>query len=68
MDEVEVEVVDAPVCELLFGNGLDLFGVVERVPELGDDEEVFAFYEPFFDGARDALPRFDFVAVVWEKS
>lgn len=65
VDEVQVEVVDAPVGELLAGDGLDLLGVVERVPELRGDEEVFALDEAFFDGAGDALAGFDFVAVVW---
>lgn len=32
VDEVEIEVVNAPVRELLAGNGLDLLGIVERVP------------------------------------
>jgi hypothetical protein len=33
VDQVEIEVVDAPVRELLARDWLDLFGVVERVPE-----------------------------------
>jgi hypothetical protein len=65
VDEVEVEVVDAPVRELLLGDGLDLLGVVERVPQLGDEEEVFALYDAFFNGASDTLARLDFVAVIW---
>ena len=63
--DVEVEVVDAPVGELLLADGLDPLGVVEGVPELGDEEEVGALHEAVFDGAGDALAGFDFVAVVW---
>jgi hypothetical protein len=37
---------------------------VERVPELGDEEEVFAFDEAFFDGSGDAFASFFLVAVV----
>lgn len=68
VDEVQVEVVNAPVGELLAGYGLDLLGVVERVPELGGDEEVFALDEALLDGARDALAALDFVAIVWRLS
>lgn len=62
--DVEVEVVDAPVGELLFADGFDAVVVVEGVPELGDEEEVGAFDEAFFDGAGDALTALLFVAVV----
>lgn len=64
MDEVEVKVVDAPVGELLFANGLDLFGVMEGVPELRDNEEFLSLYETLLDRTGNALARFDFVAVV----
>ena len=65
VDDVEVEIVDAPVLELFFADGLDFVAVVEGVPEFGDEEEVFALNETFFDGAGDALTGFDFIAVVW---
>lgn len=63
--DVEVEIVDAPVCELLLGDGGYARAVVEGVPELGDEEEVGALYEAVFDGSRDALAGFFFIAVVW---
>lgn len=66
--DVEVEVVDAPVLELLFANGFDARAVVEGVPEFGDEEEVGAFDEAVFDGAGDALAGFDFVAVICDGS
>jgi hypothetical protein len=65
VDVVDVEVVDAPVSQLLLDNGLDLLRVVERVPEFGDKDEVFALDEAVFDGTGDALAAFYFVAVVW---
>ena len=64
MDDVEIEIVNAPILELLFADGLDAIVVVEGVPEFGDEEEVGAFDYAFFDGARDTLARFLFVAVV----
>ena len=67
MDYVEVEVVDAPVVELFLADGLDAVAVVERVPQLGNEEEVFALDETFFDGAGDTLARLYFVAVVLRK-
>jgi hypothetical protein len=62
--DVEVKVVNAPVCELLAADGLDFVAFVEGVPELGDEEEVFALHEALFDGAGDAFAGFFFVAVV----
>ena len=61
---VEVEVVDAPVLELFLANRLDAVMVVEGVPQFGDEEEVGAFDDAFFDGTRDALTALWFVAVV----
>jgi hypothetical protein len=66
VDEVEVEVVDTPVFELLLANGLDLLAVVEGLPKLGDDEEVFALDEAVLDGAGYTLAALDFVSVVCE--
>ena len=64
VDNVQVEIVDAPVCELLFADRPDPVVVVEGIPELGDEEEVGTFDYPFFDGSRDALAGLLFVAVV----
>jgi hypothetical protein len=38
--------------------------LVVVVPELGDDEDVFALDEAFFDGALDALACFALVLIV----
>ncbi len=65
MHDVKIKVIDAPVSELLAADGLDAVTVMEAVPELGDNEELLALYETFFYGARNTLPGFDFVAVVW---
>ena len=65
VDEVEVEVVDGPVSELAFADRADALGVVEGVPELGDEEEVGAGDEAVVYGAGDAEADFVFVAVVW---
>ncbi len=64
VDDVEVEVVDAPVFKLLFANRLDSVVVVEGVPEFGDKEEIGTFDYAFFNGARHALAGFRFVAVI----
>jgi hypothetical protein len=65
VDEVEVEVVDPPVAELLADDGLDFVGVVEGVPELGDDEELLALDDALLDGAGYALSALDLVAIIW---
>lgn len=62
--DVEVEVLEAPIGELLARDGLDLWAVVEGVPELGDDEEIFTLYQAVLDGAGDALAGLFLVAVV----
>lgn len=66
VDDVQVEVVDAPVGQLLAADGLDLLALVERLPQLADDEEVFALYEAVLDGTGYTLAALDFVAVVCE--
>lgn len=65
MHNVEIEVVDAPVLELFLANGLHAFLVMERVPQLGDEEEVGAFHNAFFDGPSHSLPGFALVAVIF---
>jgi len=64
VDQVEVEVVDAPVSKLLANNGLNTLAVVEGVPELGDDEEVLALDDALRDGTGNALAALNLVAVV----
>jgi hypothetical protein len=65
--DVQIEVVDVPVCELLAADGLDLLAVVEAVPELGDDEEILTLNETILNGAGDTLTALDLIAVVfWE--
>lgn len=64
VDEVEIEVVKAPVSELALGNWLDLLLVVERVPQLGDDEELLTLDDSFLDGAGNTLTGLLLVAVV----
>lgn len=64
MDDIEVEVVDPPVFELLFADGLNAVVVVEGIPEFGYEEKVGAFDNAFLNGASDALARFLFVAVI----
>ena len=64
MDDVEVKIVNPPVLELLLADWLDAVMVVKGIPELGDEEEIRAFDYPFFDGARNTLARFLFIAVI----
>ena len=68
VDDVQVEVIDTPVSELLASDGLDLVSFVEAVPELRDDEELFALDEAVLNGPGDTLAGFDLVAVVCRAS
>ena len=64
VDDVKIKIVNVPVLELLLANGLDLLLVMEGVPELGDDEELFSLNETILDRSRDTLAALDLVAVV----
>lgn len=64
VDDVQVKVVNAQVCELLLGDGLDLVGVMERVPELGNKEELLTLDKSVLDGTGDTLADLLLVAVV----
>ena len=64
VDEVQVEVLKTPVSELLAGNWANLVLVVERVPELGNNEELLALDEAVLDGAGNTLTSLLLVAVV----
>ena len=55
MNDVEVEIVDAPVLELLFAHGFDVFVAMVGVPEFGDEKEIFSLHYTFLDGAGDTL-------------
>lgn len=64
VDEEQVKVVDAPVGQLLAADGLDLLAVVERLPELADNEELLTLDKTVLDGARNTLSALDLIAVV----
>lgn len=64
MDEIEIEVIEAPVGELLLDDGLDAVAFVEGVPELGDDEELLTLHEAILDSTGNTLTAFPLVAVV----
>jgi len=64
VDVVQIEVVDAPVAELLAHDRFDPLRVVEGIPQLADYEELRACDKAFFDGPRNALARLGLVAIV----
>jgi len=64
VDVEKVEVVNAVVLELLLADRPNLLRVVERVPELADDEKVLALDEALLDGAGVSLAGFLLVAVI----
>lgn len=64
VDEVQVEVLEAPVRQGPPDRGLNLVAVLEDGPELGCDEEVLARHEAFLDSAGDALAAFLLVAII----
>ena len=61
----EIEVVNPPVSELLPGDRLNLLVVVERLPQLGDNEQIFTLYDALLDGTCNTLTGLLLVAVVW---
>ena len=65
MNNEQVEVVNAPIPKLLFADGFDTVAIVKGVPQLGNDEKLFALDNSFLDGACNALTRFDLIAIIW---
>lgn len=66
MNYEEVEVFEAPVRELLAEDGLNLVFLVEGVPQLGDDEDIFALDETVLDGTGYTLAGLLLVAVIYK--
>ena len=64
MDDIEIEVVDAPILKLFLADRLHTVVVMEGVPELGDEEEIGALDEAFFYGTGDALTGLLLVTVI----
>lgn len=64
MDVVEIEVVNAEVCELLAGNWLDAVVLGESSPKLGDDEKILALDKSILDGSCETLSRLLLVAII----
>jgi len=66
VNDEEVKVVETPVLQLLLADRLDTLLVVERVPELGDNEELLTLDKTILDGTGNTLTSLDFVAVICE--
>ena len=64
VDDEEIEVVDAPVGQLLSADWLDLLELVERLPELGDDEELLPLHDSVLDSTSDSLSALLLVAII----
>lgn len=65
VDQVQVEVVEAPVREGPPDRGLDLVAVLEDGPQLRRDEELVARHQAVLNGAGDALAAILLVTVIW---
>ena len=48
----------------LLANGLNSLGIVERVPELADQEQILSLYETFLEGTGNTLASFDLIAII----
>lgn len=66
VDQEEIKVVDSVVFKLLLANGTDTLFFMERVPQLGNNEELLALDETVLDGAGETFASFLFVSVVLE--
>lgn len=55
MDNIKVKIIDSEVRQLLAGDRLNLLAVVERVPKLRDEEEIFALYKAILDRTSNTL-------------
>lgn len=68
VDNEQVKIVNAPIRELLAADGLDFVTLVERVPELADEEQIFTLYETVFDGSCDTFTCLFFIAIICKTS
>ncbi len=64
MHDVQVKVLQTPILQLLSDHRLDTLPVVEGVPELGNDEELFTLDETILDGSSDTLTGLDLISVI----
>lgn len=64
MDQVEIDVIQAPGFVLTLGLRESMFFAVVIVPEFGDDKVVLALDEAFVDSTLDALSCFFLILVV----
>lgn len=64
VNEEEIKVVDLQVRELLLRDGLNLVALVECVPQLGYNEQVFTLDETVLNRASNTLANFLLVAIV----
>ena len=60
VDEIEIEEVELEFLEAGLEGGLDAFGAMVGVPELGDDEDVLPFDRSGFDHLAQPLRRLGF--------
>lgn len=66
MYNVEIKVVNAPILELLLADRGHVFFIVERVPQLRNEEKIGAFDDAIFDRSSYSLAGFRLVTVVCE--
>lgn len=64
MNNVKIEIVNAPIRKLLLADRLDTIAIVEGIPELGNEEEILTFDDALLDGAGNTLASLDLVAVI----
>jgi hypothetical protein len=64
MNEIKIDVSQAPSLILSLGHLQRMLSLVIVVPELGGDEDIFTLHEAFLDGAVNALASFLFILVV----
>ena len=64
VNEVQVQVLNSEVSQTLTASELDMLGAMERIPKLGDNEEVFSCANTLLNGPCNALTNLDFITVV----
>ena len=64
VDDIQVKVIDTPITKLFLADRFHAVSIVEGIPELGYDKELFALDNPFLDGASYTLARLDLVTII----
>jgi hypothetical protein len=64
VNQVQIKIFKAKIVEGALNCMVNVFGLVESVPEFRDDKEIFALNESFGNGAVNSISNFFLVSII----